>query len=202
MNNQTADLIDSSDPFIVAGHSVYTAFRTIRAVDAKIIKFDDWLTARTPRPLWNAAEVIGDLASPETVALLEQSAVFGVTDHAPKVFGDDWGRVENTWREVCDRFLTNHPEQNDKGGNAFFFSEGELSGKIGRKSVPLCWKAKDKIQRVYAVQIDIDGGCTVEAVIARIRAMGIFAVIYTTHSHTTKGGTGSDRFRVIIPLAE
>ena len=189
------------DPFEQAGLSVYAAARAFRDADAKAFNFEDWLNSPRaiprPRPRWNDAEVIGDLAS---ATVLDLPAVIGVTDRAPRVSGDKWGRFAWTWREVVE-VLTQHPERADKGGNALFFADSELTGKR-RNGVSFFYKLKDKIQKVYAVAIDVDGGCTVESVVQRIRARGLFAVVYTTHSHASKGGQGSDRFRVILPLSE
>lgn len=186
------------DPFEQAGLSVYAAARAFRDADAKAFNFEDWLNSPRaiprPRPRWNDAEVIGDLAS---ATVLDLPAVIGVTDRAPRVSGDKWGRFAWTWREVVE-VLTQHPERADKGGNALFFADSELTGKR-RNGVSFFYKLKDKIQKVYAVAIDVDGGCTVESVVQRIRARGLFAVVYTTHSHASKGGQGSDRFRVILP---
>lgn len=149
----------------------------------------------------NDAIVIGDLTSPEVDALLKLPVIVGTTDSAPRVSGDKWERKAMTWAGVIANFLTHHPERPDKGGNATFFAESDQTGKR-RNGVDYCYKLKDRIRRVFAVAIDVDGGCTVEAVMERVKAKGVFAVIYTTHSHTSKGGPGSDRFRVILPLAE
>lgn len=149
----------------------------------------------------NAATVIGDLTSPEADALLTNTAIFGLTDRAPRVSGDKWGRVAGTYADMVNA-LSHHPERADKGGDAIFFAESPLTGKRNANGVVQTYKLKKKIQRVFALAIDVDGGTTVEAVITRLRAAGFFAVIYTTHSHTSKGKPGSDRFRVILPLSE
>ncbi len=150
------------------------------------------------------ATVIGNLEAPDCDALLNSPAVVGVTDRAPRVFGDKWVRFEGTWGDVV-KMMTTHPERADKGGHAIFFAESDRTGKtvsIDGQTFRYMYKLKNKLRTVYAVAIDVDGGCSAEPVITRLRELGIFAVVYTTHSHTTKGGPGSDRFRVIIPLAE
>lgn len=191
----------ASDPFEAAGLSIYQAARFARDADAKVIRLEDWLNKPTRPPvLWNDALVIGDLTSPACATVLDLPAVIGTTNAAPRVSGDKWARLAGTWQDVVG-VLTRHPERVDKGGDALFFADSELTGKR-RNGVEFFYKLKDKIQTVYAVAIDVDGGCTVEAVMERVKAKGVFAVIYTTHSHTSKGGPGSDRFRVILPLAE
>jgi len=138
------------------------------------------------------ATVIGDLA--ECDALLNMPVVVGTTDTAPRTFGSNWERHEQSWAETIATFLSRHPEQDHKGGNALFFAEGQKARKR-RNGVDYCYKLEKKILNVRAVAADIDGGCTVEQVIPRLRELGLFAVIYSTHSHAAKGGPGSDRFR-------
>jgi hypothetical protein len=149
----------------------------------------------------NAATLLGDFDAPEVDALLNSTAIYAVTDRAPKVTGDKWGQTVGTVADLV-RLLSIHPEKRDKGGDALFFAESPLTGESSDKGTPFSFKLKSKIQRVFALAIDVDGGTTVETVIARLRAAGFFAVIYTTHSHTAKGKPGSDRFRVILPLSE
>ncbi|TMV06976.1 hypothetical protein FGK63_12730 [Ruegeria sediminis] len=155
--------------------------------------------SRPPLTRLGDATVIGDLS--ECDALLNMPVIVGTTDTAPTTFGSNWERHEKTWGEAILSFLARHPEQPNKGGNAIFFAEGQKVGKR-RNGVEFCYKLEKKILNVRAVAADIDGGCTVEQVIPRLRELGLFAVIYTTHSHSTKGGLGSDRFRIILPLAE
>lgn len=167
-----------------------------RSGDGNVIQFSRPALSRIAD-----ATVIGDLDSPECDALLNTAVVVGTTDTAPRTLGGNWERHEQKFGEAVSAFLTRHPEQASKGGNALFFAEGQRARKR-RNGVDFCYKLEKKILNVCAVSADIDGGCTVEQVIPRLRELGLFAVIYTTHSHTTKGGTGSDRFRIIIPLAE
>ena len=164
--------------------------------DGNVIRFS--------RPMMDRfcdATVIGDLTAPQCDALLNTPVVVGTTGSAPCTFGSNWERHEQTWGETISTFLSRHPEQDHKGGNALFFAES-LRTRTRRNGVDFCYKLEKKVLNVRAVSADIDGGCTVEQVIPRLRERGLFAVVYTTHSHTTKGGTGSDRFRIIIPLAE
>ncbi len=146
------------------------------------------------------ATIIGDLEAPHVNSLLNAPAIVATSNSAPRVAADKWRQLPGTWANVVHT-LSTHPEKADKGGNALFFAESAPTGKTV-DGVKLCHKLKDSIRRVFAVAIDVDGGGTVEQVIARIREMGTFAVVYTTHSHTTKGGVGSDRFRVILLLSE
>lgn len=163
--------------------------------DGNVIRF------KRPKVMtFGDATVIGDLDAPHVDALLNAPAIVATSDSAPRVAADKWRQLCWPWAELV-KVLSTHPESADKGGHAMFFAESATTGKTVN-GAKLCQKLKASIRRVFAIAIDVDGGCTVEQVIARIRAMGIFAVIYTTHSHTTKGGGGSDRFRVIILLTE
>lgn len=178
---------------------MYDHHRNCRSGDGNVIRF-----TRPALSMHGQATVIGDLDAPECDALLNSPAVVGVTDRAPRVMGDRWVRFAGTWADVVN-MMTAHPERADKGGHAMFFAASEPTGKTVRndgQTFQYMYKLKNKLRTVYAVAIDVDGGCSVEPVIARLRELGVFAVVYTTHSHTTKGGPGSDRFRVIIPLAE
>lgn len=164
--------------------------------DGNVIRF-----SRPMMDRFGDATVLGDLTTPECDALLNTPVVVGTTDTAPRTLGGNWERHEQTWAEAVTAFLSRHPEQDQKGGNALFFAEGQRACKR-RNGVDFCYKLEKKILNVRAVSADIDGGCTVEQVIPRLRELGLFAVVYTTHSHTTKGGLGRDRFRIILPLAE
>ncbi|WP_168175256.1 primase-helicase family protein [Thioclava sp. F28-4] len=173
---------------------------------AKVIRFDDWINENDPsirhlaRVKMNDALVFGDLGTPEAQAVLALPVVVGLTNSGPRVSGDKWAREAADWGSLL-QVLTMHPVTAKKGGNALFFAESALTGKK-RADTPLCYRLKDKIERVFAVAIDVDGGCTAEGVMHRLRARNLFAVIYTTHSHSSKGARGSDRFRVILPLSE
>lgn len=163
------------------------------AWEGKVIPFP------VPQPVKHGdATVIGDLTAPDCDVLLKQRTVVGLTDRAPRVNGSKWARLECTWADVVN-MLSSHPERVDKGGNALFFADADKTGKInGQQRMA---KRKKSIRTIYAVAIDVDGGTTAEAMIARIRQKGLFAVVYTTHSNVAKGGPGSDRFRVILPLS-
>ena len=144
----------------------------------------------------NDATIIGDLEAPHVSSLLNAPAIVATSNSAPRVAADKWRQLPGTWADVVHT-LSTHPEKADKGGNALFFAESAPTGKTV-DDVKLCHKLTDSIRRVFAIAIDVDGGCTVEQVIARIRDLGIFAVVYTTHSHTTKGGVGSEGCKVVV----
>lgn len=157
-------------------------------------------------PMWRDAVRVGDFATPEMVTLMAQQVIAGraLVETGKHMWGGGWTQITSTWEQAIDGFLSLHPEQADKGGDGFFFAESELTGEIksafGKPGVPFCYKTKGKIRAMYAVMIDVDGGCTAEAVVENLRKAGIAAVIYTTHSNSAKGGPGSDRFRVIVLL--
>lgn len=157
--------------------------------------------SRAEPEMINQAEVIGDMTAPEVVKLLAQKVFSGRSKKAPKVFGDNWVQIESTWGETIHKYLTLHPEQADKGGKAFFFAESERTGKRNKSDAALCYRNKGKIREIYAISIDVDGGCLAREVVDALRARGIFGVVYTTHSNVAKGGPGSERFRAIVPLA-
>ncbi|SPJ25053.1 primase-helicase family protein [Palleronia abyssalis] len=146
------------------------------------------------------AVVLGDLESPEAVSVLNSRATVSISTTAPAVPGNKWQAVGGTWGDHFLHLLTQHPEQTGKGGNAICFSEGQLSRKIN--DARFLWKVEKKMVRVHAHYVDVDGGWTVDAAVEAIRAAGVMAAIYTTHSNASKGTPGSERFRIITPLSE
>jgi hypothetical protein len=58
------------------------------------------------------------------------------------------------------------------------------------------------MESATAIAIDVDGTAKVETVRDRLIELGLFAVIYTTHSHAAKSTPEGDRFRVILFLTE
>ncbi len=62
------------------------------------------------------------------------------------------------------------------------------------------YRAKAHAKSVTAFVIDIDGTDKIDRVRDRLIELGLFGVLYTTHSHAAKGTPDSDYFRVIVPL--
>ncbi|MEM6890546.1 MAG: primase-helicase family protein [Pseudomonadota bacterium] len=150
----------------------------------------------------NDATVFGDLNSPEAQAVLKSELITGFSQRAPKVVGDKWIQRRfqfNAYMEV----LTQHPVSKKKEGSAFFFNETELTGRSftrdGDKQL-YTYRAKAKALSVTAFVIDIDGTGSIDRVRDQLIDMGLFGVLYTTHSHALKATPDGDYFRVVIPL--
>lgn len=150
----------------------------------------------------NDAQVIGGINSIECLSVLNKTFVCGASQGAPRVPSDKWERFELTWREALG-MLSQHPVQKDKEGLALFYYDTEQTGNIrvenGRRKV-FMHRTKNATYSVTAFVIDIDGTDTVDRVRDKLFALGLFAVIYTTHSHARKSTPDGDYFRVIIPL--
>src|SRR5574341_167047 len=66
-------------------------------------------------------------------------------------------------------------------------------------------RKKQHVKTVWLLVCDVDGGMTIEDAETIIRALGLQAFIYTTHSHqriTAAHPQPTDCFRVVIALAE
>lgn len=139
-------------------------------------------------PRMNAAFVIGDLDTPESQAVLNSHLIVGYSDRAPKVAGDKWVRGDMPLRDYLEQF-TSHPVQAKKEGSACFFNETELTGRSNTyngDTAIFTHRSKKFAISVTAFVIDIDGTDTVDRMVSKIRELGLFAIIYTTHSHSKK----------------
>ncbi len=150
----------------------------------------------------NNAQVFGNLETPETKAVLDSELITGFSPRAPKVAGDKWIQRRfplSAYLEV----LTQHPVQQTKEGSAFFFNETELTGRAittnGDKQL-YTNRAKAKAKSVTAFVIDIDGTDHIDRVRDRLMELGLFGILYTTHSHAKKASPDGDYFRVIVPM--
>ena len=157
---------------------------------------------------FNDAVVLGDLESVACDALLNKTIVVAGSQYAPRISADKWVRREWTWAEL---FATTslHPISPNKDGSAIFFAETELTGKTQTGKVgadiittEFVYKLKDKVLRIHAVAIDVDGTDKVGRLVAVLQEMGLLALVYTTHSHALKKTATGDRFRIIVPLDE
>ncbi|MEP3845555.1 MAG: primase-helicase family protein [Paracoccaceae bacterium] len=150
----------------------------------------------------NDATVFGDLNSPEAQAVLKNELITGFATRAPKVAGDKWIQRRFPF-SIYMEVLTQHPVSKKKEGSAFFFSETALTGRSftenGDKQL-YTFRAKAKALSVTAFVIDIDGTDSIDRVRDQLIEMGLFGVLYTTHSHARKASPDGDYFRVIIPL--
>lgn len=140
----------------------------------------------------NDAELLGT-DHPEMQELLQKPAVFmtgdlyGQKDRRNTQDGD-WQRVELPWLAWLDGAdkgdtvggityarpwgLTRHPVHKSKEGSSIVLADA-IDG--ARKD--------GAIKTMYAVGLDIDSGAKLDDVIAKLEEKGLFAVIYTSHSH-------------------
>ncbi|MEM6384655.1 MAG: primase-helicase family protein [Pseudomonadota bacterium] len=150
----------------------------------------------------NDATVFGDLSSPESQAVLSSELITGFSPRAPKVAGDKWLQRRFPFGSYLEA-LTQHPVQSTKEGSAFFPNETELTGRAitvnGEKQL-YTHRAKAKAKSVTAFVIDIDGTDHIDRVRDRLIELGLFGILYTTHSHAKKVSPNGDYFRVIVPM--
>lgn len=132
----------------------------------------------------NDAELLGQ-DHPDMQALLNKSAVFmtgdlyGQKDRRNTQDGD-WQRVELPWLAWLNGAdngkrtwgLTRHPVHKSKEGSSIVLADA-IDG--ARKD--------GAIKTMYAVGLDIDSGAKLDDVIVKLEEKGLFAVIYTSHSH-------------------
>jgi ElaB/YqjD/DUF883 family membrane-anchored ribosome-binding protein len=159
-------------------------------------------SAPTPGPI-NDAEVIGDLESDAAQAVLNSEVVFGYVENGPEVPKDRWFEQRLTWQDLLNDLLTLHPIHAQKEGSTVFFYETELTGQsalLNGTSTRYMYRSKAHVKSVTAYVLDVDGTDHIDRVRDRLEEMGLFAVLYTTHSHSTLATKDGDRFRVIIPL--
>lgn len=138
----------------------------------------------TPISKMNDAELLGT-DHPEMQELLQRPAVFmtgdlyGQKDRRNTQDGD-WQRVELPWLAWLNGAekgkqswgLTRHPVNKSKGGASIVLADA-IDG--ARKDAA--------IKTMHAVGLDIDSGASLDAVIDKLEELGLFAVIYTSHSH-------------------
>ncbi len=132
----------------------------------------------------NDAELLGK-DHPDMQALLNKPAVFmagdlyGAKDRRNTQDGD-WQRVELPWLAWLNGAdngkrtwgLTRHPVHKSKEGSSIVLADS-IDG--ARKD--------GAIKTMYAVGLDIDSGAKLDDVIAKLEEKGLFAVVYTSHSH-------------------
>ena len=153
--------------------------------------------------VWNDAAIVGDLATPESQAVLSSQIEF-LTGPNMYTFGKKWERSHGTVNDLIDIILSCHPVVADKDGPAAIYAMGPNTTKKTSSNVVTQYasKLKDTLQRVTAFVGDVDGTDTVERFQARVVELGLYCVIYTTHSHAAKKTATGDRFRFIIFLAQ
>lgn len=135
-------------------------------------------------PKMNDADLLG-ANHPEMQALIRRPAVFmtgdlyGQKDRRNTQDGD-WKRVELPWlawllgedKGKQTWGLTRHPVNKSKGGSSIVLADA-IDG--ARKDAA--------IKTMYAVGLDIDSGASLDAVLDKLKELGLFAIVYTSHSH-------------------
>lgn len=148
------------------------------------------------------AKIIGDLASPDAQAVLA-SSITVLKAPSCKTPGNRWEKVTGTVEQLLQKVLGQHPKADEKDGLALTFADAASGGKHTNhkgKTIQYGQRLKSKITAVTALAIDVDGTAKIGPVIDRLLELGLFAVIYTTHSHAAKKTADGDRFRVIVFL--
>jgi hypothetical protein len=151
----------------------------------------------------NDAVVVGDLSSDVAQAVLNSEVVCGYAATAPRVPKDRWFEQCLTWKGLLDGPLTQHPVHSHKEGPAVFFYEADLTGhssQLKGTTTRYMYRGKAHVKAVTAYVLDIDGTDDINRVRDQLAELGLFAVLYTTHSHAKKATDNGDYFRVIIPL--
>ncbi len=156
---------------------------------------------------WNDAEVIGDLNEPAMQALLDRNACALVGKTSKQKRGT-WRIWSTSLREMLELKLTRHEARSRKDGDSMVFanaiSNGELEfDKNGGLHWQLCARTRGKIQSITFAGFDIDDGEPLELVKKRLKALGKFSILYTTHSHGKrhpKTGEVVNKYRILFPL--
>lgn len=147
-------------------------------------------------------KIIGDLSSPAAKVVLG-SSITVLQAPSCRTPGNRWAKVTGTVEQLLDSVLGQHPKSDQKDGLALTFADAANGGKHTNhngKSVQYGQRLKSKITGVTAVAIDVDGTSKIGPVKDRLVELGLFSVIYTTHSHAAKRTEFGDRFRVIVFL--
>lgn len=136
---------------------------------------------------WNDADVFGDLNSRETQSLLDRhfEVMVGLSSKQKR---GTWRSWPPTLRGMLEFKLTHHPAVKKKDGHAMVFAKARLTGEAivlpdGTSEFELCGRTRDDIEAVTFAGFDIDDGDALEDAIGRLKELGYFAVLYTTHSH-------------------
>ncbi len=159
---------------------------------------------------WNDADVVGDLNSPEVTALLEKDfrALVGFSSKQRR---GSWRLWSAPLRQFIDIKLSRHEARVDKDGDAMVFAHARTTGKSFKypdsgMTLPLCGRSRGDIEAVTFAGYDIDDGDDLETAVERLRQLGYFAILYTTHSHGKArnefGDETVDKYRILFPLDE
>lgn len=127
---------------------------------------EDIATAFAPT-LWNDAVLHGEVS--ETI--LNSPVEIARGNSAKQLRG--WKTTESSFGQLLER-LTRHEVSGSKDGPAIL--QGSLKG--GQRT-------KKAVDALYIVELDLDRGDDIDRVKARLRELGLFALIYSTYNHRT-----------------
>lgn len=168
-------------------------------VDRSLV--EPWRREQVANGRMGDADIIGDLTSPESRAVMALPVVFGEAAARDVTW---WARNESTWGAELQG-LTLHPESAEKGsrGGVLFVDGGVQKTAIEKGAgVEFFRRKNSNLRKLYVVPLDFDGTAGFDDIRDRLQALGLFAVMYTTHSHAEKSRPGAERFRVFLPLAQ
>jgi hypothetical protein len=136
---------------------------------------------------FNDADLIGEFDTPAINQLLERPFEVMVGQSAKQRRGT-WLQWDPTLFELLDRKLSHHEVSKNKDGHALVFAKARATGETlvpEGQSVewPMCGRAHDDIEAITFAGLDVDGGDNLADAIERLKALGFFAIVYTTHSH-------------------
>lgn len=151
----------------------------------------------------NDAVLIGDQHSPEAEAVLASPITIMHAAHC-RVPGPNWTLTEGTVGQLIQKHLSWHPVAGQKDGLAYVFAQGAKSKRKTSSGMVTQYanRIQSKIETITAFFCDVDGTDKARRVAERIHELGLFGLVYTTHSHAEKKTEHGDRFRVIIFLEE
>lgn len=140
-----------------------------------------------PTDAWGDADVFGDIYTSQMQVQFNQR--FDV------LCGNSSKQPAGTWRlwtpslfELTRYHLCRHEAQFQKDGKAFVFAKARCSGSTSPyeknpHSLLLAGRRQTDIEALSFAGFDIDSGGSVDQTIERLKALGKFAILYTTHSH-------------------
>lgn len=156
---------------------------------------------------WNNAVVYGDLESPETLSVLNQTvdALAGFTAKQPR---KTWVQWSPTVAQLIAVKLSKHEIKPKKDGHCLVFARGRkltdnpTNGEDGMIS-QLRGRTLQDIEATTFAGLDVDDGPDLPVIIDRPETFGLFAILYAAHSHrTVKDGHTIKKYRILFPLAE
>jgi len=155
-----------------------------------------------PLVLFKDAEILGDPNAPELRAVLNKKFRFMLPTSDPLY----WERREVPLAQLLGMFCT-HRTSKGKGGFPICPStavEWKIANREQNRKVSISPRRKETIESAQFLAIDVDRTSkTFDEIVERVSALGVLAVVHTTHSHAkyVRKGEG-DRVRIVFFLAE